>query len=95
MELGDGTFQQVMKAPHQPLVVIVSVPSEGSERTQLIQQVETIGQKWRQRADSEKGLPERAIVFTWMDGERWATWLKSMYGISDHGAVVIADHGGS
>lgn len=93
MELGDGTFQQVMKAPHQPLVVIVSVPSEGSERTQLIQQVETIGQKWRQRADSEKGLPERGIVFTWMDGERWATWLKSMYGISDHGAVVIADHG--
>jgi len=36
----------------------------------------------------------RDVVFTWMDVERWASWLKNMYGvkISEEPAVIIADH---
>ncbi|THH16918.1 hypothetical protein EW146_g3797 [Bondarzewia mesenterica] len=93
MELGDGTFQQVMNAAHRPLVVIVSVPKDGAEREGLVKEVADVAQKWRRRSDSEKGAQERGVVFTWMDADRWASWLKSMYGITGSGDVVIVDHG--
>ncbi|EIM85449.1 thioredoxin-domain-containing protein [Stereum hirsutum FP-91666 SS1] len=92
-ELGDGTFQEVMNAPSKPLVILTSVPTEGQERDDLIQKIKEIGTRWRKRDDSEKTVGERAVVFTWMDGQRWAKWLKSMYGVSEVGGVVIADHG--
>lgn len=92
-ELGDGTFQEVMNAPNKPLVVLTSVPTEGQERNQLIEKVKEIGEKWRRRDDSDKTVGERQVVFAWMDGQRWAKWMKSMYGVQEVGGVVIADHG--
>lgn len=59
----------------------------------MIQKIKEIGTRWRKRDDSEKTVGERAVVFTWMDGQRWAKWLKSMYGVTEVGGVVIADHG--
>ncbi|KAI0052647.1 thioredoxin-domain-containing protein [Auriscalpium vulgare] len=92
MELSDGSFQEVMNAPGKPLVVLVSVPSDGNKvRDQIIEQVTNIGLQWRQRHASQDA--ERKIVFTWMDHERWASWLQSMYGMRSTGQVVITDHG--
>lgn len=73
-----------------PLVVIAVV----SEKTQanVISAMKSIGKQWR--AGEKAG--QRDIAFTWMDGERWSKWLKSMYGIVDAGAgspsVIVADH---
>lgn len=82
-----------MNAPSKPLVVLTSVPTEGQERDELIKKVKEIAAKWRKRGDSEKMIGERNVVFTWMDGQRWAKWLKSMYGVKEVGGVIIADHG--
>lgn len=92
-ELGDGTFQEIMNAPSKPLVVLASVPSDGFEREQLITKIKEIGAQWRRRGDSEKMVAERDVVFAWMDGQKWAKWMKSMYGVKEVGGVVVADHG--
>ncbi|KAI0057744.1 thioredoxin-domain-containing protein [Artomyces pyxidatus] len=94
MELSDSSFQEVMNAPSKPLVVLVAVPKEGSnERERLIKEITEIGQLWRRGPDNAATHQQRPVVFTWMDVDRWASWLKSMYGIKGTGQVVIADHG--
>jgi thioredoxin domain-containing protein 5 len=97
MELNQESFQSVMNAPHKPLVVIVATfkENEGTVREKLWE----IGLSWRAKADdmkSERGS-SRGVVFTWMDRERWGSWLKGMYGIKEsHGVdgvvTVVADH---
>lgn len=74
-----------------PLVVIAAVSERN--RQNVISATKSIGKQWR---EGEKA-GGRDVVFTWMDGERWSSWLKSMYGIVDTGraetpCVVIADH---
>jgi len=93
LQLDSDTFQSVMNPKHisAPLVVI-GVASE-KNRQNVISAMKSIGKQWR---EGEK-VGQREIVFTWMDGERWSKWLKSMYGIANAGTtetprVVIADH---
>ena len=55
--------------------------------------LKSIGKQWREGAK----VGQREVVFTWMDGERWSKWLKSMYGIIDSGttespSIIVADH---
>ncbi|KAI0269411.1 thioredoxin-domain-containing protein [Gloeopeniophorella convolvens] len=94
MELGDGSFQDVMKAESEPLVVLVSVPASGSQHDRIVETVRKLASEWRSNGETlyapMKGA--RHVVFTWMDQERWASWLKSMYGIQGPGEVVITDH---
>lgn len=81
LELTADTFQSVMNAPHGPLIVLVAVPKEAGG---YAAQVREVAKQWTAR--------DRPIVFAWMDQERWASWLKSMYGITETPAVVIVDH---
>lgn len=78
-----------MNAPHKPLVVIVSVTKNTKEK--VSDKVKEIGKKWRVSKSNKGG---RDIVFTWMDADKWATWLSNMYGIKagNEPTVVIADH---
>ena len=92
MELGDGSFQQVMNAATRPLVVITTVPAAGEEREWLIKKVRSVAQKWHHRSEGDRRPIERSVVFTWMDVDRWSKWLKNMYGLKQSGDVVIADH---
>lgn len=74
-----------------PLVVIAPVSEKN--RQNVIPAMKSIGKQWRQ---GEK-VGEREVAFTWMDGERWSKWLKSMYGVVDAGtaetpSVIVADH---
>jgi hypothetical protein len=94
MELGEGSFQEVMNAESKPLVVLVSVTTSGVERDRIVETVRKLAAHWR-RTSATQYTPEhgaRQIVFAWMDQERWASWLKSMYGIKGPGQVVVVDH---
>jgi thioredoxin domain-containing protein 5 len=89
VELSQDTFQLVMNAPHKPLVVIAAV-NKGT-REKVAEKMKEIGKKWRVRK-LNKG--NRDVVFTWMDADKWASWLKNMYGAkaTEEPAVIIADH---
>lgn len=94
MELGEGSFQEVMNAENEPLVILVSVPASGVERDRIVETVRRLATQWR-RTGSAHYTPvhgARQVVFVWMDQERWTKWLKSMYGIKEPGQVVIVDH---
>lgn len=99
VELTQDTFQQVMNAPQEPLVVIAAVTKENKDKVK--ERFREISKKWRIRTSGSGITHERDVVFTWMDAERWSDWMKSMYRISKGGEhhetldevrVVIADH---
>jgi thioredoxin domain-containing protein 5 len=87
------SFQQVMKAPHLPLVVIAAVtPNHKDKVAQKIQDVATL---WnRRKTEQVHATTERDVVFTWMDAETWSTWLKNMYSIKidSEPVIVVTDH---
>jgi thioredoxin domain-containing protein 5 len=94
LELKQDTFQEVMKAKHEPLVVIAAV-SSATQATVSEKMIE-IGKKW---VAKKAGTHEvNKVVFTWMDVERWEKWMKSMYSVKGLPSaidppIVIADHG--
>lgn len=75
-----------MNAKHKPLVVIAAAPK--AQLSEVSVHVKDIAKQWK---DSKAAGD---VIFTWMDADKWTSWLKSMYGISaGAGAqVVIADH---
>lgn len=83
MELDSDSFQDVMNAYHKPIVLLAASPKDQFPET--IERVKDVARKWR----ANKGATN--VVFTWMDSDKWAKWLKSMYGFKESG-VVIADH---
>ncbi|KAG6374901.1 thioredoxin-like protein [Boletus reticuloceps] len=100
LELSKEVFQQVMFAPHAPLVVIVAAPEgqQGAVSDKLVE----IAKKWRLRVrgsgggagSAGAGVGGREVVFTWMDAGQWGKWLKDMYGVrvQNEPVVVVADH---
>src|SRR6266404_995896 len=94
LELGEGSFKEVMNAESKPLVVLVSVTDSGAERDHIIATVRKLAALWR-KTGADQYAPAhgaRQVLFTWMDQDRWAKWLKSMYGINGPAQVVITDH---
>lgn len=75
-----------MNAPHKPLVVLVATSK--NDRAQVAKEVTGIARKYR---DAKEQAP---VVFTWMDADKWGSWLKSMYGIKPNmlPKAVVADH---
>ncbi|PVF99148.1 thioredoxin-domain-containing protein [Serendipita vermifera] len=60
-----------------------------------IKKLTDISKLWAKTGESAS--KERETVFVWMDGRKWARWLKNMYGIkdvSDTGVpgLVVVDH---
>jgi hypothetical protein len=94
MELSEESFQEVMKAESKPLVVLVSVATSGIERDHIVETVHSLAAKWRSTGATQYTPAQgaRQVVFVWMDQERWASWLKSMYGVKGPTQVVIVDH---
>jgi hypothetical protein len=94
MELSKEVFQQVMYAPHKPLVLIVATPQD--QHAAISDKLHEIAQKWRLRArgNGGVGVGARDVVFTWMDAGQWGKWMKDMYGIkaAEEPVIVVADH---
>ncbi|KAI0706903.1 thioredoxin-like protein [Cerioporus squamosus] len=86
VELDSDNFQDVMNAPHKPLVVITA--TSGKDKEQIAREVTNLARKWR---DAKEQAP---VVFTWMDADKWGSWLKSMYGIKANmlPRAVVANH---
>ncbi len=75
-----------MNAPHKPLVVITATSQK--DKQQIAKEVTSLARKWR---DAKEQVP---VVFTWMDADKWGSWLKSMYGIKANmlPRAVVANH---
>ncbi|KAG2130452.1 thioredoxin-like protein [Suillus bovinus] len=89
LELSRDAFQQVMNAPHKPLVVIAATP--GDVQNDISSKLNDIAKKWRMR---KSYVGKQDVVFAWMDADQWGSWMKSMYGVKvkDQPKVVVADH---
>jgi thioredoxin domain-containing protein 5 len=93
-ELNSDNFQTIMTAKAfdpKPLVVIMAAkPGSKAEAAKLLSAGE---ENWR-RECKEKGSPPRDVLWTYMDGDKWGSWLKSMYGIKSGKmpTYVVADH---
>lgn len=97
LELASDSFQSVMNAPQQPLVLIAAVT--GETRGKVEAKLEQLASVWKMRTGGTGERNGRQVIFTWMDNEVWKDWLKNMYGIKheddgdlDDVRVVIADH---
>lgn len=94
-ELSAENFQRVMgPSPSLPgsssrLVVLAAINTEDLSHINLVKQT---AEAWHRNAH---GPDDRQVVFAWMDRDRWASWLKSVYGVKkgSEPAVVIVDHG--
>lgn len=86
MELDADTFQDVMNAPHKPLIVIAAAPAAQLQNT--ASDVQRIARQWK----NSKG--DAGVTFVWMDTDKWGKWLKSMYGVkvASDAQVIIANH---
>ena len=86
VELDSDNFQEVMNAAHKPLVVLVAAPQK--EMHQTTEHVRAVAQQWRDAKHPGD------VVFALMDADKWAKWLKSMYGVdaTEGARVVVADH---
>lgn len=101
LELTQATFQKVMNAPQKPLVVIAAVDFTDDEHEKTLDHLKDVAKRWKMRTGGTGLASDREVVFTVMDTGRWATWLKSMYGVQgaasgnslDAAPVVVADHG--
>ncbi|GBE79006.1 hypothetical protein SCP_0202030 [Sparassis crispa] len=89
LALSSDNFQDVMNAPHKPLVVLAAA-APSALQADIAPEMRELARQWRDARGSA------AVVFAWMDAERWASWLKGMYGIKPDALprVVIADHSG-
>ncbi|KAF8897127.1 thioredoxin-like protein [Infundibulicybe gibba] len=99
-----NSFQRVMNAPQAPLVVVAA--AAGDDKTKVEERFKDVARKWRVRTGGSgwfqgSGDHAREVVFAWMDADRWADWLKSMYGVPKMDVsesdledvhVIIADH---
>ncbi|KAL5527020.1 hypothetical protein ACEPAG_5811 [Sanghuangporus baumii] len=66
------------------------------EKVDSIVRAEDGSEKEKEKEKEKERMKARDVVFTWMDGEKWGSWMKSMYGIKAESnaepSVVIADH---
>lgn len=97
VELSSGSFQSIMNAPQEPLVLIAAVTEK--VRDQAMVALKTLANEWKLKTGGSGELNGKQLIFTYMDAEKWEKWLKSMYGIKKHHdddladvKVVIADH---
>jgi len=97
VELSSGSFQSIMNAPQEPLVLIAAVTEK--VRDQAMVALKTLATEWKLKTGGSGELNGKQVIFTYMDAEKWEKWLKSMYGIKKHHdddladvKVVIADH---
>lgn len=59
---------------------------DGFESARL--SVEHLAREWRERRNA-KEVKGRDVVWTWVDGDKWRAWAKSMYGVDGTSSVTL------
>jgi len=78
-----------MNAQHGPLVVIAATSSHNKKK--IASKLRDFAKKWRVRTGGTGVTHGKDIVFSYMDGERWKEWLKTMYGINGSESKLAHD----
>ncbi|GAA5926058.1 hypothetical protein JCM3775_005191 [Rhodotorula graminis] len=97
-ELTSTTFADLMPTDGEPPLVGLAVFSrkglgdDGFERKK--DEVKALARGWAQRRRTAS-REERDVLWAWVDGDKWAGWVRTMYDVKmggkDAPALVIAD----
>ncbi|KAK4701922.1 hypothetical protein P7C70_g4306, partial [Phenoliferia sp. Uapishka_3] len=96
-ELTGASFSDLMPSTgNPPLVglVVLSPKKLGAEGlATTLERVVAMAKGWNERLVSGKHKGTRPVIWSWVDGDKWGSWTKSLYGIkaSEEPVVVIAD----
>ncbi|ORY74538.1 thioredoxin-like protein [Leucosporidium creatinivorum] len=99
-ELSSATFDDLMPSTGEPPLVGVAVlskkglPGKQFEAAKTV--VERLAKGWSERRMSkEESKKGRDVLWTWVDGDKWAGWVRTMYdvknGAADGPKLLIAD----
>jgi protein disulfide-isomerase len=96
VELSSATYNDLMPTTGDPPLVAVAVFSPKAMGSQLVEakkRFEDVARGWTERRKA-RDVKGRDVVWTWVDGDRWTGWAKSMYGVKAGAvpAIVVADH---
>lgn len=93
-ELNGATYADVMATTGSPPLVGVAVLSHkklgqvGMAKAQ--EDVASLAKGWEDRVRKSGKEGERAVVWTWVDGDKWSGWAWSMYGLkAGHEPVLV------
>lgn len=89
-ELTGETYADVMRTALVG-VVVLSPKQLGAERLALaVADVRTLALGWEKRGGKDG---QRAVIWAWVDGDKWSAWAKSLYGVKAtlEPVVVVAD----
>lgn len=74
-QLSSGNYADLMKSENKAIVVLGAV-HRGDEGDKERRELESIARAWK-RGGRRFSQP---VWFVWVEGERWASWLKQAYG---------------
>lgn len=86
--LSSGNYNEVMKADSRAIVVLAAL-HKGEEGEKERERLMSVAKAWKRGG---RGFVQ-PVFFAWIEGERWASWLRQSYGIKkkDLPAVVVVD----
>ncbi|KAK4052567.1 hypothetical protein OIO90_004336 [Microbotryomycetes sp. JL221] len=105
-ELSGSTFNDLMpKEGDPPLVALAILSRKGlskpHEFDQAREKMLSLAQQWKSRRTAQRKETivgdqlGREVVWSWVDGDRWAGWIRKMYDVKMGGIqgpeIVIAD----
>ncbi|OCF32348.1 protein disulfide-isomerase domain [Kwoniella heveanensis BCC8398] len=88
VELSGSNYNAIMKSPTRAVVVLGAI-HKGDEGEKEKERLAEVARAWKRG-----GRPfSQPVWFVWVDGEKWAKWLKQQYGIKkkELPAVVVVD----
>ena len=68
VELSSGSFQSIMNAPQEPLVLIAAVTEK--VRDQAMVALKTLANEWKLKTGGSGELNGKQVIFTYMDAEK-------------------------
>ncbi|KAL8277874.1 hypothetical protein RQP46_009693 [Phenoliferia psychrophenolica] len=95
-ELNSESYADVMSTSSRaPLVglVVLSPKKLGAGLETAVLDVQKLGKGWESRLKKDAQKDERPVIWAWVDGDKWASWAKSLYGVKamQDPVIVIAD----
>jgi hypothetical protein len=86
--LTSGNYNEVMKTDSRAIVVLAAL-HKGDDGEKERQKLMSVAKAWKRGG---RGFVQ-PVLFAWIEGERWSSWLRQSYGIKKKNlpAVVVVD----